>query len=277
MVFVAGEPTALGSNSPRVTFGVAPTRPDSWSGPRFLFLDGNPAYELSFPCGTCQFLFTRLYQANDTVPVAELRDRLADGLDDLDAVVVESFGRLLERGTYVPLLLTVEPRLVAPSGPGDYFAEEQAATWGIDRFWGLPMYPRTAYYRTFETAVSRDEHLYEFVVPMVAPAAADRSRVEEYARRLASSPAPTAVAVAILDVCAPAVTPDDADYYEHWGLTHFLLDGHHKLLAAAETGRPLRLLSLLSVGASLAGEERVARVPALRQQCRGGRVAPRRA
>ncbi|MEV0457806.1 hypothetical protein [Catellatospora methionotrophica] len=47
-------------------------------------------------------------------------------------------------------------------------------------------------------------------------------------------------------------------------LAHFLLDGHHKMQAAAEAGRPLRLLSLLSVDAGLALPDQVARIPGLR-------------
>ena len=66
-----------------------------------------------------------------------------------------------------------------------------------------------------------------------------------------------------LDVCAPAVDLG-SDWYEHWGLTHFLLDGHHKLQAAASTGRPLRLLALVSLEGSLAGEDRIGRLAKLR-------------
>lgn len=77
------------------------------------------------------------------------------------------------------------------------------------------------------------------------------------------SPMPTAVAVTTLDISQPA-NKLGADYYAHWGLTHFLLDGHHKLHAAAQSQRPLRLLSLLLLSdASLATPEQVARVPEL--------------
>lgn len=65
---------------------------------------------------------------------------------------------------------------------------------------------------------------------------------------MATSPRPTAVAT--LDVCAPAPA-NGQDWYAHWGLTHFLLDGHHKLAAAAAEGRAVRLLSLLAIDASL--------------------------
>jgi hypothetical protein len=55
-----------------------------------------------------------------------------------------------------------------------------------------------------------------------------------------------------------------SDHYEHWALTHFLLDGHHKLEAAALTGRPLQLLALVAVDASLAREDAIRRLPDIR-------------
>jgi hypothetical protein len=202
MSIEAGPVRSLGSGTPRVTFGQEAKPPGAWAGRRLMLLDGKPAYELSFWCGTCEFLFRRLDGSNDTVPVEELRDLLAGGLDKLDGPgegVVAEFGRLLGAGKYLPLLLRVRPRLVRPAGPGDYFAVEQVATWGVEDFWGLPVYPATAYYRTFETAVSADAHLYEFLVPMVSPAWLDRPTLDRFTRALAESSSPTAVAVSTLD------------------------------------------------------------------------------
>ena len=205
-----------------------------------VFLDDKPAFELSFWCGTCQFLFQRLDGANDTLSLDGLRDRLSHGLDDLDQDVIESFAAVLPPGRYLPMLLSIRPRLTLPMKDGDYFAEEQVSTWGVNSFWGLPEYPHTAYYRTFEASVDRDAHLFEFVVPMLPPAWNDADTVAAHAQRLATSDRPTAVAVSTLDVCQPAMATFATDYYAHWGLTHFLLDGHHKMQAAATTGQPLR-------------------------------------
>ena len=55
-------------------------------------------------------------------------------------------------------------------------------------------------------------------------------------------------------------TPDSA--LVHWGLAHFLLDGHHKVEAAARAGARLRLLSLLSVDGSLADRPEIERLVA---------------
>lgn len=258
VLMAAGEVRRLGGPAPRLAFGDGPRR--------LLLLDEQPAFELSHGCGTCQFLFQRLEGANDSLSLDALQARLTAGLDDLDEEVMTTFGALLQQGAFLPLLLSVRPQLVVPGQLGDYYSEEQVSTWGLSSFWGLPEYPATAYYRTFETAVDRSAHLFEFVVPMLPPAWNDAATVAGHAQRLAGSDRPTAVAVSTLDVCQPAMAPPGSDPFAHWGLTHFLLDGHHKVQAAAETGRPLRLLSLLSVDGSLASPEQVGSVPRLRQQ-----------
>ena len=240
-------------------------------GRRLLWLDGDPAFELSYWCGSCPYLFQRLEGARATTSLDDLEDRLARGLDDVDDDAVMRFGELLPPGEYQPLLLQVQPRLVRPDRPGDYFVEEQVDTWGIDPFWGLPQHPRTPYYRTFETRVDEGAHLFEFVVPMVPPSMNDRARVVQHAARLAATSTPTAVAVGVLDVCEPVDAEQSDCPYAHWALAHFLLDGHHKLQAAAELGRPLQLLSLLSLTDSLASAAHLARVPELRRR----RSAPR--
>jgi hypothetical protein len=263
----------LGTPSSRIGIGERPKQQGAWAGRRVLTLDDDPAFELSFWCGTCQFLFQRMEGASQSLSLDEMRDRLTHGLDDIDSAVVEAFGGLLPEGQYVPMLLSVVPRLVVPGKAGDYFGEEQLATWGVDSFWGLPEYPRTAYYRTFETPVAgRASHLFEFVVPMVPPAWDDAEAVRAHVERLLVSDAPTAAAISTLDVCQPAMDTRSTDYYEHWGLTHFLLDGHHKMHAAAEAHRPLRPLSLLSIDESLAKAEQVAAAVRVRAHPHGPRV-----
>lgn len=271
-VLAVGTAVDLGVPNDRATvwFGETPKAEGAWSGNRVLYLKENPAFELSFWCGTCAFLFRRKEGANQTVSLEEFQTRLADGLSEVDSDIVRTFGELLGADSYVPLLLRVSPTLVQPMGEHDYFSHEQVATWGLNGFWGLPEYPSTPYYRTFETAVNHDAHLYEFIAPMVPPSWNDAARVEEYIRRLEGGEEPTAVAVSTLDVCQSA-TDAPSDYYAHWGLTHFLLDGHHKVEAAARSGRPLTLLALVGSTASLCDESQMKRLPDLRRQAESAR------
>lgn len=271
----AGEPRSLGvpSSEARLRFGTEFQKLGGGPRRRLLMVDDEPAFELSFYCGTCPFLFQRLETAGGKLSLESVQERLTGALDDPDDEdgVMEAFGALPPEGEYLPLLLSVEPRLIIPGREGDYFSGEQVTSWGINQFWGLPEYPHTPYYRTFETAVDADAHLYEFVVPMVPPTLNDRERVEEYVALMEQGAVPTAVAISTLDVCRPAISFGD-DPSAHWGLTHFLLGGHHKLEAAATAGRPVRLLSLLALGESLAGAEDSARLPALRARPRSARA-----
>ncbi len=244
-------------------------------------LDDRPAFELSFWCGTCSFLFERLEGANEKLSLESQQDLLNSGLDVIDQGVLEAFGELLPRGEYLPLLLELQPRLTYPSDGGDYFSHEQLETWRVDSFWGLPNYPRTPYYRSFQAPVpggtSRigeptDGHLFEFAVPMVPPSWNDAARVTIYREALGQGTPPTAVAVSLLDICQPAMLegPEES-YYAHWCLTHFLLDGHHKMQAAAETERALRILALVSIDHSLAPRESILRLNTLRAQAHAPR------
>ncbi|MFI6950297.1 hypothetical protein [Streptomyces sp. NPDC050422] len=270
----AGEPRRLGVPEAEARLRFEAEQRESGGGPgrRLLVVDGQPAFELSFWCGTCPFLFRRLETAQQKLSLEGVQERLEGALaaPDDDGVI-DAFGALLPEGEYLPVLLRVEPRPVVPGRAGDYFSGEQVATWGVDQFWGLPVYPHTPYYRTFETAVGASAHLYEFVVPMVPPTWNERERVEEYVELMGRGEVPTAVAVSTLDVCEPAVGAPD-DRYQHWGLTHFLLDGHHKLEAAAATGRPVQLLALLALGEGLATPEDWARLPGLRTRPRSVRA-----
>lgn len=266
MIIEAGQARSLGSDGDTwLRFGEEAKAAGAWPGRRLLFAYDKPAFELSFWCGTCQFAFRRLEGANEGGSLEAMRDRLTHGLDGLDDDVIQQFATALPLGDYLPILMEVAPRLVRPAEPEDYFANEQVATWGLDTFWGLPVYPQTPYYRTFETIVDSDAHLYEFVVPMVPPSWNERSRVREFEHLLARGSRATAVAVSILDVCQPAIDLGP-DYHAHWALTHFLIDGHHKMDAAATSGQSLRLLTLLSVRDGLASAEQVARVPELRSR-----------
>ncbi|MFG2755333.1 hypothetical protein [Streptomyces wuyuanensis] len=274
MVINSGEqPRRLGVPAAEARLRFEAEQRDVKDGPgrRLLVVDGEAAFELSFWCGTCPFLFRRLETARQTLSLDSAQERLSGATTDPDdTAVIDAFGALLPEGEYFPLLLRVEPRLIIPGQEGDYFSVEQVATWGLDQFWGLPEYPHTPYFRTFETAVDASAHLYEFVVPMVPPTWNARDRVKDYVELMSRGTVPTAVAVSTLDVCEPA-TGMPTDHYRHWGLTHFLLDGHHKMEAAATAGRPVQLLSLLALGESLADSADLSRLPAVRAQPRSAR------
>ncbi len=253
----------LGTATPTVSIGEAEAPAGGWHGKRILTVDGKAAFEMSYWCGTCPFVFQRLEGANRTLSMDRLTERLDLGLDRVDPAIVEAVASLLPEGEYLPLLLEIHPRLVFPGDEDDYFSNEQVATWGIDGFWGIPENPRVPYYRTATRVVADDERLFEFVVPMVPPSWNSKERVDFYADRLQLGPEPTCLALGVLDTRQQAVWDTPEGGLVHWGLAHYLLDGHHKIEAAAKGDQAIRLLSLVTVDRSLAQERDMGRLPAV--------------
>lgn len=254
MILERGEPTHLGSSAKRavISFRQAPGIQKGWMGRRELAIRGEAAFELSYWCGTCAFLFEKLDPDLQKVDFAAFSERLEGGLNHIDRDVVKAVGPLLEKGMYLPLLIRVTPTLVTANSDQDYFAHEQVGTWGES-----PMSKeRSEYYRTFAAPISDEDHLYEFVVPLVPPSWNDDVTMAAIEEDLHSGAVPTAIAVSILDVSTPE-TVEGMNWYSHWGLTHFLIDGHHKVAAAAATGKPITILSLLALGSGISNQDEV--------------------
>lgn len=235
---------------------VGTSNPRSFS--RMLTVGGEEAFETGNVCETCSMWFTRLEGANRRISVSGERaaNDLRRGVASTDDPVVDRAAALLTDGDYDVLLLDLIPTEVTPGDPIDYFHAEEPALWGIDAFWGLPHYPRTVYYRTGVATLQRsrlhgdmtryaETCLYEFVVPHYPTTWLDPETVDGYSRRLHAAEAPTALSFSILDVKQPADWEGDPQVTKHATLTHFLLDGHHKMQAAARDGRPISLLAFL--------------------------------
>lgn len=214
---------------------------------RYLRLHERRAYEVGNGCETCTFWFTRMEGANTNVSVDALRTRFAAGVSSASELAVEQFSAVLANEDYMVLLMDVLPVLTAPDDRAGYFAVEQVELWGLDGFWGLPHYPKVPYYRLPTRHVRDGARLFEFVVPMYPPTWLNADTLATYTEQLAEAGTPTTVALSVLDVKQPADWADGLAVTSHWCLSHYLLDGHHKLHAAAVAGMPVRLLSFLAL------------------------------
>lgn len=221
---------------------------EGWS--RFLTLDTKRAYHIGGRCDTCGFLFERLDGANRSVSVEGLASDMAAGLNSLDERFMDRVSQVLLTGDYVAALLEIQPVLVAPGDTHDYFTHEQVKYWGIDGFTGLPLYPKTKYFRGSSYPLAENKEFYEFLVPMFPPNWLDEDRVTEYRQMIRAGVVPTALTVSILDVRQPW-----DQFMRHWCLAHYLIDGHHKVWAASLENKPLTLMAFIAVDQSMATEE----------------------
>jgi hypothetical protein len=213
---------------------------------RFLTVDGKKVYHLGNICQTCEFLFERLDGANTSVNIESAVDALAAGVQAISDPVVAQLGAGLPTDDYLVCMSEAMLQLVVPGHPDDYFVNEQVALWGINQFWNLPHDPRVPYYRAGEMNLGNGKKLFHFVIPMFPENWLDKKVVSEYVQRFEAGDSPTAVSISLLDIKGPATWQGEIDPTEHWVFSHFLVDGHHKVCAARQSGRPVRLLNFIS-------------------------------
>jgi hypothetical protein len=226
----------------------------SCASERYLTVNGKRAFDLGADCETCRFLFERLPGAAQPSMPESLSASLRAGCVRLDDALMETASALLPDGLYRACLLRLTPSRVPPGSDDDYFTHEQAHVWGPNH---APR-PTTPYYRVPALRARDGNRVHAFIVPMHHPdALRGRSMIAKYAQRLSEGAEPTAMAISTLDAKWPAyrhgAEPRDADLC----LTHLLLDGHHKMEAAAMTGLPLTMLSFLALNHCVASPEQV--------------------
>lgn len=240
---------------PRIGFETQGTA--SWKEwDRFLTIDGKRAYHIGNVCGTCRFFFSKLENANRTFSATEISKRLEDSKNLLGFDFLSFLSQIFPADDYFVCRIQFKPQLVYPGDKDDYFVKENVDLWGIDGYYGVPHSPQTPYYRDSGTKMGNKRLLINFIVPLHQPGTLDLKRVNYYAERNFDGSIPTALAISILDIKAPALVEkrDDAEL-EHWCLAHYLIDGHHKIHAAAREGKECSLLSFISRKQSFGGEE----------------------
>ena len=247
------------SNS-RLAFDTSGT--DAWPiWDRYLTIDGKRAYHLGNICGTCGFLFERMEGANSTVDVGELTTRLGAGVDRLDGTLVDSLAHLMPVGYYYVALIRLYPSKVMLGSCDDYFFAEQVENeGGVDPFWGVPHYAKVPYYRAGQRSIIFDRgrldsaigRLFQFIVPMFPEQGLDHARIAHYKNMITAGAVPTAVAISVLDVKGPAMGGVD-----HWCFAHYMIDGHHKVAAAASAGSPLTIITFVASDRSVASRAEI--------------------
>ena len=256
MIIEQKESTVINSKSP-LQFSLPKTSSvygDAWF--RYLTIDGKNIFNTGNICGTCCCYFEYLPgDKKDNFAIAqEFSAALNAGINSLDSKILQQAEMLIPDGDYFVLLSTIKPKEVVFGDDNDYFSNEQMAYWP-----GNSSDPHISYYRLqtkknlrmFSANAGYEELFVECLVPMVLPQDLNKERVHFYQEQFRQGIVPTAFSVAIWDNKAPACSFDedhphyDPDVAEHQLLTHYIIDGHHKVYAAALENKEITLLTYI--------------------------------
>lgn len=213
---------------------------------RYLTFEGKRAYMIGTCCETCEYLFERVGIYNQGLLPAELSAMFKSGLTEISETVLKTVAPLFPAGNYDVMLHTISPHKVSPQSGQDYFTHEQLSAWPIDFFWGLPHYPKVEYYRSRTQNLSDNQDFFEFINPTMPPASLNPETVDAYKVSIASGAQPTVFAISVIDSKTSHAGNEDDPLTTHHCLSHYVLDGHHKLEAAASLGKPITIISFLA-------------------------------
>lgn len=252
----------LGTSNPVVGLTTAGVDRFAWDWKRHVTVNGAEVAWIGNGCETCGYMFEQLAAPTPIVELDQLRAKFARGLFTLDDDVVETIGSLLPEGEYAVALMKCLPVRIEPGGPGDYFFEELSNACNPLQLPGDEMFEpytetNTHYYRLFARSglsVGRDPHGYggtrfDFIMPLAQ--SIDPGTVATYLKSLEDGRRPTAVSLSVLDISMLSHGEP------HWCMAHYLIDGHHKVAAAAEAQKPLTLLAFVSLDEGVCREEDV--------------------
>jgi len=172
-----------------------------------LLVRGKKVFE-DFDCETCEYLFNRRSSVIVALTPQAVSSRLNAGIKTLDEALLTSIEPLLPADEYKVRLLEIAPLLKNPN------------------YWSpLPRFRKKL-------------KSWEYFIPLQAPKSLHAETVRSYADRLSRGDRPTALAFSKLHV-----TYDRQRVPALYTLVHYLLDGHHKIAAAAERCEAITLLS----------------------------------
>lgn len=230
----------------------ATTGGSSWKvWDRFISFEGEKLFHIGNICGTCEFFFHRvLDRFVPSFEIDSIRSALESGIGSLNGPAT-AFAELLPDGEYVAALFEVQPKQAGTEQAPDYFTEEQRLAWrgeseGESEAAG-------GYYRGESRLLSPGEMLFEFLIPLYDAEKLDPARVEHYRRLIRSGLQPTSVAIGVLDVKESQSWPEidgreqKPECPSHWCFANYLLDGHHKVRASSLEGKPISLLTFISL------------------------------
>ena len=200
-------------------------------------IDGEPIYSLDIDCTCCDWLFEREAGTGSVPTTAALAELLRAGVANLDDGTVAAVAEIVPDGAYRVVLLDLKVRSVNPGDPDDYFVTQHI--WEASVLYGpdaeldtnpdfVPFDPSTGYYRD----VPQTDGTIHLVLPLCASDSLDEDTMAGYARQLREGGRPTVAALTM-------VTQTDDP------IAHVVIDGHHKLQAAALTGIPIRVMAFV--------------------------------
>jgi len=203
-----------------------------------IYVGQKPIWEMiGGTCDTCGGWFSLVDKPFRPGTPEEISNRLGQGIKAIDPPLVESIMPLLPRGRYTVGLLRTAP----------FCHENDTDHWYRSRCVEREIWHRLPTDEDDNGApVTAHEYFERYresedILPHLPKGSIDWKQVRHYVEAMESGNRPTAMVISLGEMRHPG-----GGSLTYARLTHFVIDGHHKLYAAASIGKPLTLLSFFA-------------------------------
>lgn len=250
-------------NNPKSRITFEKTGGGSWSvWDRFIAIDQKKLYHIGNICGTCSYFF-RKQEANISINFNQdiLIDALNNGKLSFESGEIAKLAKLIPNGKYAVIETEIQPQLVSLTSGNNYFVNEQREAWAYEVV-KIPednTLPFNHYYREplvdFGKIMKDDEHkhgFFNFFIPLYPIDQLNKERIEHYKQAMNEGKQPIVISLGVLDVKTSMEYPEingeeiDPEFPTHWCLANYIIDGHHKIMAASQLNQAIKLITFVS-------------------------------
>ncbi len=212
---------------------------------RHLAIDHEKIYFYGNSCGSCPFMFQKVGKNKIKLTPQDVTEILKQGPKAIGVDLIQAISKIVPDGKYKIGYFEVDLEEVTNKSRNDPIAE---MVWAAHEDGG----PKTKYYRSKKVPINSITNLFELVLPLFSDNELHSQTIREYKRLINKGSQPTALAISIVQQRICLMGPG-GEVPTDICLTHFLLDGHHKIKAASKMKRPIKLLSFLYMDENLGG------------------------
>ena len=183
-------------------------------------------------CETCEFIINKCNHFSSSITVNELRDILNHHVEELSGNIINQIQTILPNGTFGVIQRNVKPKI---SSNDDFNFSKDYTYYEINKINIAQMVNISK----LENYTYQELNVNEYILPIQENIYFNENVIKQYEQMVLKQNTPCAIAISILEI-------HGRDNWFTINLLHFILDGHHKIRAAANTNSSIKLLSFIN-------------------------------
>jgi hypothetical protein len=205
---------------------------------------GLTAYNQGTMCDTCPFLYEQVESVTPSLSGIDISNMLRSGLSDISKELVDSISTLVPSGDYAVAKLTTLPKFIE--------IKKWARSAKRDARFGYPVgygYIENDFFIGRKFQVDPFGYVEESILPLYSINHLNQKTTDYYKNQLEMGKKPVALALTIVDG-KHSMSGSGYSAPDVFNIMHFLLDGHHKVMAACEARIEIDILSFFRITGS---------------------------